>query len=98
MRSVAEIRQSYRAGREALRARFPNPRRSSPVLHELTALSDTLLAELWHNHAFPADFLLIAVGGYGRREQYPFSDTDLLILLPEHVEPGQLEAVSAFVG
>ena len=98
MRSVAEIRQSYRAGREALRARFPNPRTASPLLHEMSAFSDSILAELWHNHTFPPDLLLIAVGGYGRREQYPFSDTDLLILLPDNAQPALLEEVTAFVG
>ncbi len=98
MRNIAEIRQAYRAGREALRTRFTNPFKASPLLHEMTRLSDQTLRELWSQHAFPPSFLLIAVGGYGRREQYPFSDTDILILLPDETTPTQLEEVSTFVG
>ena len=98
MRSVAEVRQAYSLGRKKLREKFPNPRTASPLLHELTLLSDTILQELWGQHGFPADFLLVAVGGYGRREQYPFSDTDILILISDHATPDQLEKVSTFVG
>lgn len=98
MRSIAEIRQDWSAARNALRARYPDPRHTTPILRHLAALSDRILRELWSQHDFPADLLLIAVGGYGRKEQYPFSDTDLLILLPDQPPPALLERLEAFIG
>lgn len=98
MRSVADIRQSYSAGRAALRERYSNPKTATPVLRALTRLCDATLRELWRLHDFPAKLLLIAVGGYGRREQYPFSDTDLLILLPDDTtNAGLHEKLELFV-
>ncbi|SFN77893.1 UTP--GlnB (protein PII) uridylyltransferase, GlnD [Formivibrio citricus] len=98
MRSTAEIRQDWTASRNALKSRYPDPRYASPVLHQLTALSDRILRELWSQHDFPQDLLLVAVGGYGRCEHYPFSDTDLLILLPDELPPPVLEKLEAFIG
>ncbi len=42
---------------------------------------DTLLRESWREHVGDApDLALFALGGYGRREMFPHSDVDLLIV------------------
>jgi hypothetical protein len=71
------------------------------ALAERTALVDGLVEraagdKLWP--AFPSGLTLLAVGGYGRRHLFPYSDVDLLLL----VESGRLaqnapESISAFL-
>ncbi len=41
---------------------------------------------------------LLAVGGYGRRDQFPHSDVDLLILVAAAPDPEQKRRLEAFVG
>lgn len=58
-------------------------RSGSLMLSNRSSLVDEVLRELWTNLTIHEDLALVAVGGYGRSELYPFSDVDLLILLPD---------------
>ena len=55
-------------------------------------IDDAILA-LW-NQANPTGLTLLAVGGFGRREVYPQSDVDLLVIVDAD---SSTEAVSAFI-
>ena len=72
------------------------------LLHKLCSLTDDTLRKLWHNAGFDNSLCLAAVGGYGRGELYPYSDVDVLLLLPEGVSPEQDEVlkakIEAFIG
>ena len=55
------------------------------AIHARASVVDTLVQRLWSNLRsnvdIPAGVAVVAVGGYGRRELFPFSDVDLMFLL-----------------
>ena len=77
-------------GHQMLASGFEQGAPAPALVHGRTRLLDHLLSAVWQQFLGPcADCLsLIAVGGYGRGELHPFSDIDLLILLPEQ-PPGE---------
>jgi len=91
MSDLQALRAAYRSGKEALLARVQAPgfsaRSVHKVLRQLAAQADTLLIQLWNQAGLGAPCALLAVGGYGRGELFPYSDVDVLVLLPD--EAGQ---------
>jgi [protein-PII] uridylyltransferase len=89
-----ERRAALQAARDALRQDYA--RRGSParLLHAHSRLIDRTLRELWRDWHPGGAAALVATGGYGRRELYPHSDIDVLVLLaaePDARERARLE-------
>lgn len=71
----------------------PHPQQ---LLKTLCKNVDQVLTDAWKNLVLPPGSVLIAVGGYGRGELYPYSDVDVLILLeksPDQALQAKLESL-----
>jgi len=104
---VAQLRQYMNQGRDTIRYRFEAGesdgavcvRANSDLMDRLImSLAEVTTADVFGN-AGPTTaerFDLVATGGYGRRELAPFSDLDLLFLLP-YKRTGRVEQIVEFI-
>ncbi|MEY4364074.1 MAG: hypothetical protein RLZZ24_1426, partial [Pseudomonadota bacterium] len=84
---TATYRQEKAALLEDARTRINSTRGVRGLLKRLADLTDAALLQLWQDSGLDHAFSLVAVGGYGRGELYPYSDVDVLVLLPEGTDP-----------
>ncbi len=103
MSNTAEIstrRQALAEFRHELGERFRLTRRSASCIRKLGARIDQELRQLWTESmaAVPdPQACLVATGGYGRRQLFPGSAIDVLVLSPEGRHPDLDIAVRAFL-
>ncbi len=93
-----DLRGDLAAARQALREAYlrrPNPR---ALLRQHAQLIDRTVRSLWGRSGLAAEAALVATGGYGRRELYPSSDVDLLVLLGRELQPAERGALERLIG
>ena len=56
-------------------------------MHKLARQADAMLTQLWTLAGLASPFALLGVGGFGRGELFPYSDVDVLVLLPDGHSP-----------
>src|SRR5215475_155912 len=90
---LSELVPQVEAERQKIRARFEGGATAKETLRALCELADSTITQIFLDvmkvHDSPSDGLaLLALGGYGRRMLFPYSDLDILFLF----ENGKSEA------
>jgi [protein-PII] uridylyltransferase len=99
MTEIHALRDTYRANKAALltalQATGASTRGIHLLLRKLSGLAGQLLQTLWQRAQLPDDMALVAVGGFGRDQLFPYSDVDVLLLMPDGMAPEAGSALRA---
>ncbi|MHB8666989.1 MAG: [protein-PII] uridylyltransferase [Burkholderiales bacterium] len=97
-RPAAGLREQLLDGRRELRRRHDADGNAQRMLRQHCLLIDRTLRGLWKEADLPGSLALAAVGGYGRGELFPYSDVDILVLLPGEPDAQLKAKLEALIG
>ena len=94
---IQELKETFQKKFQALGKKFIKNHQSQIFLSKHTKLVDSSLIKLWESRNLKGELCLVAVGGYGRSELFPYSDVDILVLSNNKLTEDETERVSGFI-
>ena len=91
------LKNRVRTEREDAIAAFEAGGSPSYLLIRMRQIIDEVLTQAWETYGMSDEHALVAVGGYGRGELFPYSDIDIMILLARPVDDTLKSQLERFV-
>ncbi|CAG9180966.1 [protein-PII] uridylyltransferase [Cupriavidus respiraculi] len=95
---AARVRDRLKADKQRLFDAFKSGGPVGALLSRLSRAVDDALVQAWRGLDLPGDMALVAVGGYGRGELFPYSDVDVLLLLAAEPDQQTVSRLEKFIG
>jgi [protein-PII] uridylyltransferase len=96
--AISTWRAQLKASQQQLEIDYFHHKNPHKLLKNHSQLIDKSLQTIWLGANIHAACSLIAVGGYGRNELFPYSDIDLLILLPNQHDAALNSQIENLIG
>lgn len=97
MRKLSENRVRFDEERAHAISMYRDSGDAAWLLSRLSKITDEAVMRQAAEHGLSPSLAIVAVGGYGRAEMFPYSDLDVLVLVPEGMTEKDREPIQAFI-